>query len=479
MIYRPVTGSMWDPSVFWHDGTFYAIMMYNPDGHEGNADFFPTWPDGLSATCGLLAVSEDGVHWQDGWMVTPEPGRAEGNRFFKAFIGRVRDRFVMNHGVMGNGRQDILRFYESVDLHAWTSLGHSHPDPRWYTPAGRWDHMYILPKEEGNPAAGFWGYPVATTLPELQRALGVMESPDGRAWTVLPPPDVEWGDVPTKDLEIGGCERIGDKYVIIGGQLHYVSDGYAMYTLLGDGPCGPFRPDTEAFRLCGTSSIAGGWGVSFLASWCRGRDGEKLISNYISVPSGTWMLPLRTAVFTDGHLRLGWWPDNDALKGETLERGLGDITVEGAGAHPHAVTWLPRAFDLRRGAIIEGTLSAHALGDCPAVGFAFAEGNGITMEIRLGIGAPDTRDTQVGRWNAVTGFSCEDVTGAGCATVRGIDNGTDHPFRLLVRHEVMELYLDDLLVQTYVYRPHDQRVGLITSGASATFRDIVAYAMTL
>ena len=57
MIYKPEKGAMWDPSVFWHDGYYYAIMMYNPDFVSGDEALLPD--------CGLLARSRDGVHWSD------------------------------------------------------------------------------------------------------------------------------------------------------------------------------------------------------------------------------------------------------------------------------------------------------------------------------------------------------------------------------------------------------------------------------
>ncbi len=480
MIYKPLSGSMWDPSVFFDNELFYAVMMYNPDGNSTNADLFAGCPDGLAASCGLIAVSDDGVHWRDGWIVTPEPFAADGNRYFKAFIAKLGDMFIMNHGVQqADGRQDILRFYESNNLHEWLPLFNSNPDSQWYEVAGRWDHMYMLPKDENDPTAGYWGYPVATTRPELPRAMGMMESVDGREWTILSPPEVLWGDIPEMNLEIGGCEKIEDKYIIIGGQLHYLSTGYSMYTLISDHPCGPFRPDTEAFRLCGTSSSACGWGVSFLAAWCRGKNGEKLISNYISVPSGTWMLPLRKAVFSDGHLRLGWWDENDILKGKIIEPEINDVPIEVTGNNSHIIEWLPCEFNLNTGVIIEGIICANSNGVNSAAGFAFSEKNEGVIEIRMGIGKPDKCETQIGRWNIITGFSCEDVTGKGCATVRGIENNTSHRFRLLVRHDIFELYINDLLVQTYAYRPQGGRIGLIASEANVNFSNIIAYNMTL
>lgn len=466
MIYRPAQGAMWDPSVFWHEGRFYAVMMYNPDG-----------PVGLEASCGLLAHSADGVHWQDGWVVTPEIDRAAGNKFFKAFIRRLGTRFVLNHGVLRHsGEQDTLRCYESDDLHAWRYLFSNSPDPAWYRPEGRWDHMYMLPKDEGDPSAGFWGYPVATTTPERPRSLGMMETRDGREWTILPPPELRWGEVPPADLEIGGCERMGGKYIIIGGQSHYLSDGYSMYTLLGDAPCGPFTPDRAMFRLCGTSSTAAGWGVSFLAAWARGPQGEPLISNYVAVPSGIWMLPLRKAVLSEGHLRLGWWPGNEALKGAPMP---GVATTASLRALPDArqVQWLEPAFDLDQGVIIEGTVCATPLGEDAVAGFAFQEAGGRCMEIRLGLAPAAVRETHIGRFNAVTGFYSEDVTGQGCATVRGLDPARAHAFRLLARHDLFELYIDDLLQQTYVYRPAGGHIGMLACGSEATFSELAAYAM--
>ena len=143
MIYRPRTGSMWDPSVIWHDGRYYAFMMYDKDGPGGHGH------------C-LLATSEDGVHWEDEGIVIEEREHERGCKFFKCFVSRCGDRFIMDHGASRPERQqDTLRFYESTDLKRWTYLFTNHPDPRWYVPTtGRWDHMYILPKEEGNPATG-------------------------------------------------------------------------------------------------------------------------------------------------------------------------------------------------------------------------------------------------------------------------------------------------------------------------------------
>lgn len=478
MIYKPATGSMWDPSIFWHAGKYYAIMMYNPDSPDG--------ADGLSgAKCGLIAHSEDGVHWQDGWTVTPEPSGPHGGIFYKAFINRIGDRFLMDHGVLQpHGWQDTLRYYESTDLKNWIYIGSNMPDPTWYVPTGRWDHMYVIPKDEADPAKGYYGYPVATPKPGLPRGCGMSESVDGRSWRILPPPRFEWGDVPPKDLEIGGVERIAGKYVMIGGHADFANgNGYLMYTLVADAPTGPFRPDPYAHRLCGnltrvTDPVGHRWTVTNLAAWARGRDGEKLISNYAQDPSGTWLLPLRKPIFTDGHLRLGWWPQNDRLKGRELPLPSGSVTLDATPGRQ--AQRLDIAWDRQVGLVLEGTVKASQAGAAPAVGIAFPGKGGQFLELRLELGPPGERCTRIGWWDPGSGFTAADVIGRGCAAVAGIDADISHIFRILVRHELFELYVNDLLVQTYFLNEHwDGTFGLLAVAATSEFTNLKAWRMTV
>ena len=74
--------------------------------------------------------------------------------------------------------------------------------------------MYILPKVEGRPAAGYWGYIVAVSK-EPDQLPAMMESRDGITWAALSPARTRWGATPKKAyLEYGGCERIGGKYYL-------------------------------------------------------------------------------------------------------------------------------------------------------------------------------------------------------------------------------------------------------------------------
>ena len=493
MIYRPEKGHMWDPSVIWHDGKYYSFMMYSPTGG---------W-----RYC-FVATSTDGVHWKDqGTIIEEREYAAKKSFFFKCFVARCGDKFIMNHGVEWSSEgylQDTLRFYESRDLKNWNYLFSSQPDTRWYTKGDasfgpyrtRWDHMYVIPKEQGAPEAGYWGYAVATPKPGLPRGPGMMQSLNGTDWEVLPPAEMKWGDTPQKNLEYGGCERIGGKYYLIGGMNSYVSKGYSMYTLVSDGPRGPFRPDTEAYRLCGTTRKKDN--VTWLAAWARAK-GELLISNYVSFPSDMykpWMLPLRRPVVDkDGHLRLGWWKGNEALKGKPFKLKKKTVKLKTQPKkNNYKIVYLSEEFDLDKGLVLEGRIKARSAvskrdsNDTaskmkPAAGFVFEEGPGKSMAIQLGIGKPEDRETHIGiletSYEEYMQFQSEDVTGGkGCATVTGINSDKEHRFRLLVRRGMFELYIDDMLMQTYVYEPGSGKVGFLAHNANVVFRDVQAWNMS-
>ena len=471
MIYRPVNGAMWDPSLIWFDGKYHAFMMYSRDTANG-----------FDAGHCLKAVSDDGVHWRDDTVVIEEPERQKGWKFFKCFVVRCGDRFIMNHGVARPEGQDLMRFYESKDLKTWNLISSTRPDPRWYglpPDPHRWDHMYILPKEEGNPAAGYWGYPVAVAKPGEPCGVGMMHSPDGRTWEVLPPARVEWGDIPPANLEWGGCERFAGKFYLIGGGVHMGFKAYGMFVFQADAPTGPFRPDPETVRLCGNSHVR----ISWLAAWCRGN-GELLISNYASMEPGNlapWLLPLRQPIADEnGHLHLAWWKGNEALKGPRLPFDVTSATVD-AAQNAFQTVALPLHFDENKGIVIEGRIRAHAAGPEAAAGLALAESGDACMAVLLGIGKPGARETRIGRLKGggTASFEVMDVTGTHSATVTGIEDGREHRFRLLSRIGLFELYIDDRLMQTFFYKPGEGRLRLVARSARAEFSDLRAWTVSL
>ncbi|MEI6218151.1 MAG: hypothetical protein WCP86_04575, partial [bacterium] len=474
MIFKPEKGAMWDPSILWHDGKYHAFMMYNVDGNNG-----------LGAGHCLLATSVDGAHWRDEGPVINERARSDGAAFFKCFVAKCGDKFIMDHGVARQQGQDVMRFYQSKDLRYWDFITSMEPDARWYS-RERWDHMYILPKIEGKPEAGYWGYIVAVSnkgnhLPSM------MESRDGTRWKALPPTRTRWGSTPPKRyLEYGGCERINGKYYLIGGVHEYMGNkGYCMYTFVADNPRGPFRPDAEAFRLCGNS----GKFVAWLAAWARGKD-ELLISNYASPhpeDRSPWLLPMRKAVVDKhGHLRMGWWSGNEALKGRRLTTGKKKVTLDSKNKPGNYDVFRLAGTRSAGGVILEGTVRARASGRGdknarPSVGFVIEGESCQSVAVQMGIGKPEGRETHIGTVSAGPNgsltFTSEDVTGKGCATVTGVEDGREHTFRLLRRAGMFELYIDDLLMQTYTCPPSNGSIGLLVFKARAEFGNLRAWVM--
>ena len=203
------------------------------------------------------------------------------------------------------------------------------------------------------------------------------------------------------------------------------------------------------------------------------------------------MLPLRKPVVdNDGHLRLGWWKGNEALKGKllTLEKNKVELNTRDMESH-YQIVYLNDVFDLDKGVVLEGRVNASPMAlqqnskAKPATGFVFEEGPKESYAIQLGIGQPEGREAHIGRLQTSAEgklqFQSEDVTGKGCATVTGVENGKEHCFRLLVRQGMFELYIDDMLMQTYVYKPSSGKVGFVAHDANVVFKDLQGWDMSL
>jgi len=501
MIYAPSVGRMKDAFVYWHDGRYYLFSMYaRQRAGDDTRDYRNVW----------MAESADGVHWRDAGAViedAPFP-------IWAMAVHRVGDAFVMNHGSFGaEGRQNVIRFWESPDLRTWTYTGAErdlYPDERWYHRQSRLDCMAVLPVEEDGRTA-YYGY---ATGPG-----GFLRSEDGLVWEGTPPPPIEWDGLcpPTDDdegmLEIGGAECIDGRYYLVGGWFNMLGmSGYGTYTLVGDSPTGPFRPDPVAYRLCGQSLR---W-AALWARFCRTED-DVLVNGYMydgfTYEQGrTYLQPLKRAVVDEhGHLRLGYWPGNDALKGEPLDiaaaepvsrHGAPPIGRDGAAVElragpevssfarvdvPSAVAVLDVLLPAEQGVVIEGTLRAECEQprlNTPGIGLYLEEtpvqGTAILLEGmgRTCIGAVRLEPSLAVEW--------DDVTGPGCASVQGVVPGRTHSFCLLLKGNLFEIYLDDLLVQTYntTHGPDSPgrtpgRIGLIVQNGTGQLADLKAWRMAL
>jgi sucrose-6-phosphate hydrolase SacC (GH32 family) len=515
LIYRPASGQFWDPGVIYVAGKYYMYSMYGGDS---------VW----------LATSQDGVHWTDYGVVLKSEG-FKNNRVWKPYVARVGDNFILNHGAFtGQGtNNNLLRFYESQDLIHWKHLYEIPIDTNFYRSNGRWDHMYTIPKNEQDPSQGFWGYMVADPIDH--GGFGMMDSPDGVHFRPIKAPQI-LADFRIPTLEIGGIKKFGQKYYLLGGNVnHYGFSGYGVYTYVADSPTGPFRPDLDAYRLTGTSGIDGNYFIHVLACFVKDSP-EDLVSDPFTFRNasdtdgqGTWFLPMRKAIVdAQGHLRLAYWRQNDLVKGKEIQvdtvensvvfppgqtaanpivqvAGGGDrllihtdkdwkpFSWLDAGKTRKAITVLNHRFDLTKGLIIEGHINAkavfHGYTDASKsyAGF-FIEGlkkdeleKGSGTAILLEIGEPQWRESLIGRIQTEGSFRFEgiDATGRASATVTGLDDGKDHTFRLWLRSGQMELYIDDLLMQSFFYFKATGRIGFIAQESEVDFSKLRFYSMNL
>jgi hypothetical protein len=475
--------------------------------------------EGFSHHAMCLATSTDGVHWTEEGPVVDQ---RQGHLVFAGCVWRARDRFVMNYGSAmpekaANG-DHCVRFWESNDLRHWTYRGDDkavRPDPRWY--GWRWDCMDAIPRVPGDPAKGYWGYITGDVRDGWpHHSVGMLQSDDGVEWAVLPPPVIEWGGVPEQSMEVGSCERIGDKYyLILGAYQGYLGQlGYCMYTFVSDDPAGPFRPDVEAFRLSGTSHKRSMW----LARFCR-IPGATLFTNYTGYEvagKDVWFQPMkRAAVDAAGHLRLHYWEGNDAMKGRRLPVDLARCEQVHAGPNVESCAWKPLDNGLwlqakekglpwelnspnlvlllenrlppERGLVLEATVR---MDDSAAGRFLKTHSPrgraGIYIEETPGTGAAALFGTygitEIGRIDYRGGtmtFETEDVTGPGCATPGGIPAGRSCSLRFLLRRDMIELYLNDLFVQAFrVPVERTGRVGFIVQNGTLAVDDLRAWLMT-
>ncbi len=507
MIYKPNVGRFKDTAIFWHEGKYHLFSMYMPK--SGPDDLFRNvWS----------AVSDDGVHWKHlGPVIADAPFN-----IWAMSVHKVGNKFIMNHGSFTRpGIQNVIRFWESDDLVHWTYRGPQTdltPDTRWYHPDSRLDCMDVVRvTEHGRPA--WYGY---ATGPG-----GFLKSSDGLNWEGMPQPAIDWnGQTPPPTpgdegfFEVGGCENIDGKTYLLGGWFNYFGfTGYGVFTLVGDTPAGPFRADPVAYRLCGNT---GRW-IAMWARFIRAQP-DLLINGYMydgfTYEAGmTYLPPIKKALIEDGHLRLGYWKGNENLKGSPWAIDLKRITlafpkvasectcrlidngveVEAAphiGSHarsilrrdvPTALTILDQPFDTGRGMVFEGTICATTRDPrlvSPTIGFYLEETDNEGTAILLHAAGR----TEIGKMTLgqTAEFIDEDMIIPGCAATAGIFPHVPHSFRLLLRKNMFEFYLDDRLVQTFNTthfpdipgRP-PKRLGFLVQNGQGIFTDLKAWQMTL
>lgn len=485
-----------------------------------------------------IAVSDDGVHWREiiDHTCPLEMGLAG---YCVRWTGKEFVYFSSERN-QGNDRKEypvVLRQYSSADLKNWQFMGDEYttrPEEQWYRV--RWDELVIL--EE---AGLFYGYITSEPRPEFATdSMGMLKSTDGVKWEVLPPPQFEWRDLPRQHMEVCFCEKIGGKYYLGMGSRAYMGHlGFSVLTFVSDKPTGPFRPDKEALRLCGNTTRDTNW----LAKTFHLKE-EILLSNWITTTldksfpgifgngQSIWIGPLKKLVTgTDGHLRIAWWPGNDAARESEVQpdiqnaifehpspayrKELSAVAYQNSSSillkagHDGTIAMIPTKFDFNNGILLEGNLKAiephgHITTHWhpAAAGFFFEEGKGkgmlVQMETlgltRIGMfeykpePAFDAFEYSIASWGntgrggsyfGLSRFVQEDVIGPiGYAPPCGVTKNIPHKFRLLVKRGMFEIYIDDLYVQTYITGEASGRLGLFAKSGTIEFNDLKIWAMT-
>jgi hypothetical protein len=276
IVHACLLGLLFSPLAFAGDGDrATSTLFYQPSLLKDQSQRFSAWSHSIAFSNGKfvnavavkefidqptdmgLAIfeSDDGVHWREtAPFACPLPRAVPGYCWRwdgEAFV------YFITEGNTGPDRKEypaVVRQHRSVDLKNWEFMGDeftTRPDNRWYR--CRWDELVIL--EDGE---NFYGYITSEPRPELARdSMGMLQSADGLRWEVLPPPVFEWDGLPPQQMEVCLCEKIGDRYYLGMGSRSYMGHlGFSVVMFVSDSPTGPFRPDKEAFRLCGNK-----WGI--------------------------------------------------------------------------------------------------------------------------------------------------------------------------------------------------------------------------
>ena len=422
-----------------------------------------------------VASSPDGVHWVDHGLVITRDANATGGYLGTGSVWRAPPRatfkYVVNYSQQyGAPREQHIFFAVSNDLVSWQRLGWADVfvvnASAGYTD-GRWDCIYAVddPSLPGTGAKlGWW-----TTVPTNRSGFGFGASRDGVHWVALPPPLLLGG--PRVDVEIGAVEALP------GGAGRYfamVGAGGQMLTYTAAAPGGPFSLAAVNPTLLGFQTSA----TTYFTRFFPTAPGPHTLVTHQWISRGsTWfgrrcfLPPLKAAVVDgSGVLRLAWWPGNEAARGGALalapEPFLGDVALwEGA-------------FNVTQGVIVEvdvNTTSVAAFGGA-GLFVQTADGGGVAALVATASGA--------GAFGPVSGsggaFKPEEAWDRALA----LPPGAVARVRVLLRLEMMEMYVNDVLISTYACAAFPTgRLGLLdpaatVAGAAAVTR-AAAWAMTL
>ena len=463
-----------------HNVMWDTWLLAQPQGGAaggGAPPFYLNYLSSCDASCGGptggswngvgAATSVDGVHFADeGVVIHKDPGATWLGS--GSVLRNAAGEYVMNFSQeydcdKGGGRScQSIFFATSPDLVAWTRVPDMRPGAndsavfkygKGYKVGGRWDCIATVPKP-GAPGE-FYGFWTATPAAPAAGGAGVGETTDasGAAWRALPPI--------TAGFPTGAVGSV----VVLRGRYFMLFGGGHLYTS---------RNATSGLVLDAVNPAvhAEGHGVAFSRMWNVAGDDELVLLTHQLVPTGSradvWLGTVKRVVLgSDGTLRVHWWANNEALKGDALVLiAAGDATPATTAAaatatDPASVAmFVGTALQLGVGVVAEASVdcggSAHAKGGLVA---GAAAGNGTVfawdcaaqlMEVgALSLGNGGAIEYAVlASWNRSTHF---DYSGGGGAVT----------LRLLLRKPELstgmgtsmmaEFYVNDVMAHPFVY----------------------------
>jgi len=184
-----------------------------------------------------------------------------------------------------------------------------------------------------------------------------------------------------------------------------------------------------------------------------------------------YMVPIKRAlVDNEGILRLAYWEGNEKLKGEAV-----DVKTPALESSP---ALLKPTFDVNRGFILEGTIQVpnQKCGRLPGIYLESGEERPTVIRVvsqgvsEIGTVKPDGSDFQPRKAQAVW---------CGPAQIdREMKFGPTAHFRILVRHGMLEFYLDDTLFHIHsLTKPATGKIGIV--GPAGSVSKLKAWQMNL
>ncbi len=493
---------MWDNWLFFHNGKHYLFYLSGePEKKIFNLYGKATYDNGVYKNAFLfnilaigymtrwngigIATSSDGVNWKEhGFIINKKDkdvvwmgsGHTWASPDFKN-----DGKFFMNFSEWRGDRQTIF-FAESTDLLNWDRLSDNYEfkqDPKYYIEDGRWDCIYAIDKTD----RGFYGYWTAAPKPQNRLGFGFGESIDGVNWKALPSPEINWDDKYSKptfsygsNMEVGAVEKIGEKYYA----LVHVGE-WAMGTLVSERPNGPFRPAQKNYYILGQSNTC-------FTRFYRSPE-SLLISHYAWDQSfqNIYFAPLKTPIVdSEGTLRLGWWKGNEKIKGRKLK-----FNIKEKSNTDSKIFMAKDVYNTKDGIILEGTmdLADNGLFKRDFIDFLTEDGKKIIENIEADIiqkmkltGLYIEYENEKG---IVFLFDSKGVLRYGAVDSNGLNFkchghvtremtfGRSAIFRLLVKSSMVEIYLDNVLMQSYnLTRPATGRIGIIPGGRKDIMENI-------